>query len=194
MTPHVTAEPQVADRIRGLPIVLHVEQQDAGVTFKCRLSSLLHPSDSLDDGWMRGAFSELHVHECKKMCVNVCGMQMWSSSRVVQSGCTRRAMAEHSAEIIHQLSKTNSLTTGSRKAEQIHSWRCVCTKLWIHPQHITQVSPIDTKAHLQCLHWSHLVSVGMQSSIFLLLPNVDYYWSRGVIKQFANCLFSNNTK
>lgn len=67
----MSPEPQVADRIRGLSIVLDVEQQDAGVTFKCRLSSLLHPSDSLDDVWMWGAFSELHVHECKK-CVQMC--------------------------------------------------------------------------------------------------------------------------
>lgn len=76
------------------------------------LSSLLHPF-AQGSSWQGrkardgGAASGLGVGDFKRVCVRMCvyWMQMWSWSCVVQSGCTRHATAEHSAEIIHQPKK-----------------------------------------------------------------------------------------
>ena len=100
--------------------------------FKKGLSSLLHPStqgSSWQAGWCWDwggtAVSGLGVHECKSLCVCVCvcvcWMQMRSRSCVVQSGCTRRATAEHSAEIIHQSKHGSGWTARCMGTEQIHT-------------------------------------------------------------------------
>lgn len=152
-------------------------------------------------GW--GAVSKLGVHDYKRvcMCVCVCWMQMWSCSCVVQSGCTRHATAERGAEIIHHSKQGTAQLLKNRTTGQIHSRVCTCWHIYVRLEHDwsqpcrnkcshmpsqTRKRRLLTCFHIGCTMW--WPSLLLSSKCCLLLAS----WS--LIKQFANCLFSNNTK
>lgn len=74
-------------------------------------------------------------------------MQMWSCSCVVQSGCTRRATAEHSAEIIHQPQQgTAELLSEEQPDGHTHEYVHAHTYAFI--SNMTKVSPAEINAHI----------------------------------------------
>ena len=83
-------------------------------------------------------------------------MQMQSCSCVVQSGCTRRATAEHSAEIIHQSKQGTAelLSVGEQNryahedVQYMHTHIVYAQTSCTFIQYMTKVSPAETIAHM----------------------------------------------
>lgn len=146
-----------------------------------------------------GAASSLGVHVCvrARVCVFcVHWMQMWSWSCVVQSGCTRRATAEHSEEIIHQ-SKRGTAEPLSVEEQNRYArvWTChhKCSETFIYLQYITKVSPVESSD--TCILTSYHCGEDMLRPYVLLASKCcQLLESRSLIKQFTNCLYSNNPK
>lgn len=75
---------------------------------------------------------------------------------MVQSGCTRRATAEHSAEIIHQFKQgTAELLRVEEQNRYTHKYVHAHTYMYIHPQYTIesflqkQMLKLVTRMHIQ---------------------------------------------
>lgn len=129
--------------------------------FVCFFSGLLHPPHREASGRMDGVGTAGACLVLISVKVWVCAfwMQMRSCSCVVQSGCTRRATAEHSAEIIQGTAEPLGVEEQNRyvcedvramKAvlqKQMHSWMHIC---------LSKTSHTHPRWLLLPLHWCHL--------------------------------------